>query len=398
MKFLFTLEAPWEWVVINPKGEVTDAGIAATLEEVSPPRGVGEVIGIAPGQAVTVRSAVVPGKRRSHVEAALPYALEESLSEDVDDLHFTLLDWRAGDSARVAIISRDLLARWMETVRVAGLRMDRLIPGYLLLPRYDETSVTISPVASADGPGGVYIRSGLLDGCALEADFLPYWLEEEGTAPQSISVTDRSLALQLSQGDSAGIRHWDIGQTYADWLRLSRDTRLLDRVNLLHGEFVPAHRSRNYRPLKIAVAVAAVAVLAMYGGMARETSQLRQQNETLNREMVALFKRHFPDEPWLGRPRFQVETLLSRDGADAGGGGFSELLQAVTSVARQHRAEIEEVNFRSDAMIVLCNVSGLSVLDDIRTGLAALPGMEAELLSSGARDNQVTGRFRLSRG
>ncbi len=397
MKFLFTLEPPWEWIVLNAKGQVADAATVDALEEIKPPRGVSEIIGIAPGQAVTIRRAEVPGKRRSHVEAAMPYALEESLSEDVEELHFTLLDWQPGESALVAIVSKDLLAGWVGAVQSAGIRMDRVVPGYLLLPRYDDTSVTISPVAG-NPSGGVYIRDGQLSGCALEAEFLPLWFEEEGAASQSISVTERNLALQLSRGEDARVRHWDIGQSHTDWLRLSRDSQLLDRLNLLHGAFVPAHRSRNYGPLKVALALGVLAALSMYAGMIRESKQLNAENSSLNRAMTAVFKERFPGEPWLGRPRFQVEALLNAAGPDSSAAGFSSLLQAVTTVARQHRAEIEEVNYRNDAMIVLCNVSGLSVLDDIRAGLEALPGVTAELLSSGARDSQVTGRFRLSRG
>mgnify|MGYP001820322801 FL=1 len=113
--------------------------------------------------------------------------------------------------------------------------------------------------------------------------------------------------------------------------------------------------------------------------------------------MTSLFRQHFPGEPWLGRPRFQVESLLDARSGQGDAYGFQSLLEVITGVTRQHAAEIEEINYRDDAMIVLCNVRSLSVLDDIRQGLQNLPGLDAELLSSGARDNQVTGRFRVTR-
>ncbi|MEJ2178600.1 MAG: hypothetical protein P8Y12_11820, partial [Gammaproteobacteria bacterium] len=108
--------------------------------------------------------------------------------------------------------------------------------------------------------------------------------------------------------------------------------------------------------------------------------------------------RHFPGEPYLGRPRSQLQSLIASRGGQGGQYEFQRLLKSITDATRQHNAEIEEVNFRDSAMTVLCNVNSLSVLDNIRQTLQQLPGMRAELLSSGARDNKVTGRFRLERG
>ncbi len=393
MKFYFSLEAPWFFVLTNAKGEVTDAGEAADLASCAPPDGVTEVIGIAPGEAVTTRSVEVPGRRRGHVEAAMPYALEDSLSEDVDALHFTLLGWEAGQPAEVAVVARDRLAAWIAAARDAGLRMDRVIPGYLLLPRYDGDSVTVAPAGNSTET--LYVRTGDRMGLTIDREFLPWWIAEEAPGEGTISVTDLTLARELSADHGNRVRYWDIGATPGDWLRLSHGEVV--PVNLLHGDFVPAHRSRNLLPLKAAAVAGLVAVALLYGSLLMESRRLQAEDQELNQEMNSVFRQHFPGEPWLGRPRFQVESLLQAREGGSDGFGFQSLLAAITGVTRQHRAEIEELNFRDDAMIVLCNVRSLSVLDEIQASLQSLPGLEAELLSSGARDDQVTGRFRVSR-
>ena len=397
MKFFFFLEAPWYFAVVDGKGEVTAGGEAADAASLQPPDGVTELIGLAPGEAVTIRSAEIPGRRRSHVEAAMPYALEDNLSEDVDALHFTLLDWQPGRDALVAIVSKERLSGWVSTMNEAGLRMDRVLPAQLVLPRYDDNSTTVSPLkGDADGEL-LYVRTGELTGFAIDRSFLGFWLEDEAPSEGILSITDRKLAEELKAGNADRVRYWDIGQSPEDWFRVSPVDERVEKHDLLHGEFLPSHSSRDTRKLRLALFFGLFATLTLYVSMVLESRQLEARDGDLNQQMIALFRQHFPGEPWLGRPRFQVESLLNARGGQGDVHGFQSLLDVVTGVTREHAAEIEEINYREGAMIVLCNVRSLSVLDDIRAGLQDLPGLDAELLSSGARDNQVTGRFRVSR-
>lgn len=393
LKLYLTLDPPYHWVLINAKGEVASDGEVVALDQLEIPEGVTEVVGVASGQSVTTRSVTVPGKRRINVEAALPYALEESLSEDVEELHFTVLKWRAGQPADVAIVSKIQIRQWLEDCRAASISLDRIVPAYLLVPLHSENSSTVALLKD----GTIYVRTGLLTGFAMDREFFDYWLDTEDLPDRPVSVTDVELAKLMSKQQGSQVSHWEIGNRLKDWLPLSEDSTASDSISLLHGEFAPEHRSRNYRPLKIAALCGLLAIAIYYTAMVKEASTLRAQDSSINNQMVQLFERHFPNEPYLGRPRFQLQSLLASHTGKGDLNEFQRLLTSITNATRQHKAEIEEVNFRDNSMTVLCNVSSLSVLDSIRQTLQQLPGMSAELLSSGARDNKVTGRFRLER-
>ncbi len=369
-----------------------DQGVVAELELITVPRQVNEIIGIAPGQAVTTRSVMVPGRRKVNIEAALPYALEDTLGEDVEELHFTLLQWQSGGPATTAIVAKADLRRWQNNCRQAGINLDRILPGYLMLPLHGKGSMSISILDD----GNIYVRTGEFTGFAADMDFFEFWLESKDLEGVAISVTDVALARSLTASHNANISHWDIGNQIGDWLPLEKLTLKEDSLSLLHGEFMPPHRSRNYRPIKIAVFCGLVAAVTFYAAMIWETHSLRSQEEVIDRKIVKLFKQHFPQEPYLGRPGFQVESLLQNRSGPTQNHEFQRLLRSITRVTRQHRAEIEEVNYRNQAIMVTCNVGSLSVLDDIRQSLQKISGVTAELLSSGARDNKVTGRFRIS--
>jgi general secretion pathway protein L len=393
LNYYLTLEAPWQWAMINPKGELVDHGTFEEFEQIKIPKQVTKVIGVVPGEFVTTRDVMVPGRRRSNVEAALPYALEESLTEEVEALHFTLLRWQAGQAATVAIVSRTKLSQWIDHFSEIGVALDQAVPGYLLVPLYGDETLTVCPLPA----GPMYIRTGEFAGFAIEQDFFPYWLESEDLEGKSLAVTDVQLATSLSSQSEFKVSHWEIGSHIGDWLKMSAEVEPLGGLSLLHGEFLPAHRSRNFRPIKIAVACCVVALVMMSLSMVREMQQLRKEEKQIDSDMVTLFNKHFPNEPYLGRPKFQVESLL---GQQQGGGQneFQQLLNVTSEVLIVNGGEIEEINFRDRSLTVLCSVKGLSVLDRIQQSLQQQPGVTAELLSSGARDNEITGRFRVTRG
>ncbi|MBX2869254.1 MAG: hypothetical protein KTR18_11300 [Acidiferrobacterales bacterium] len=397
-QFFISLDAPFDWILTNQKSEVVDHGSVDELDLVRIPKSVREVIGIAPGQSVTVRAVMVPGKRLKNVEAALPYALEEGLTEDVDDLHFTLLRWKPDEEAIAAIVSRAQMDQWISRFTAVNITLDRIVPGYLLLPLYNESSCTISQLPDQS----VYVRKGELNGFSMDQSFFEYWLDSDQIDRVGLSFTDLEQAQRAGQLlKNAGkseieIRHWDIGNRLVDWLRLDKEQRAISEITLLHGVYTPKHLNRSYRPLKVATVCLLIALSLLTLSMWRETSEMQQRESAVNEQITTLFKRRFPGEPYLGRPRVQITSLLSSGESTTSRSEFQRLLQSVSKVAQANRATIEEVNFRDQAMTVLCNVDSLAVLDNIRSALQGIPGINAELLSSGARDNQVSGRFRLS--
>jgi len=395
LKLFFTLNAPFLWALVNAKGEVTESGYAESLDLLPVPQQVSEVIAVAPGEAVTIRRVMLPGKRRSSALAAMPYALEESLGEDVEALHFTLLDWQPGASSTVAIVGREQMRRWIADVETAGIAIDRIIPGYLMLPLHDQSSITLSPI---EGSSEIYVRTGQLHGFAIDREYLSYWLEEEDPGDRALSISDQALAREVSELGYGRVSFWEIGNSLPGWLKTGGANTVPDRLSLLHGEFLPSHRARSHRPLLVAAVCGFVAAVAYFGSMYWETTRLKHEQQQLGAEMRTVFSNRFPGEPWLGRPRNQVENLLSSTSGNNDSFQFQQLLNAITGVSRQHRAEIEELNYRDRSLTVLCKVSSLTVLDEIRSAFDALPGVSAELLSSGASDDQVTGRFRLQAG
>jgi len=60
----------------------------------------------------------LPAKTRKQFNAALPYSLEESISEEVENMHFICPTWKAGEEAKVSVVSKFLV--WIKISSIFG--------------------------------------------------------------------------------------------------------------------------------------------------------------------------------------------------------------------------------------------------------------------------------------
>lgn len=86
-----------------------------------------------PGQWFTVCQCRLPPGRGRQVERLLPALLEEELAQDIEALHFTLLQ-RQDEVGQVAVIERALLRTWYDDVRNQGFNLQGVWPDWLALP------------------------------------------------------------------------------------------------------------------------------------------------------------------------------------------------------------------------------------------------------------------------
>jgi general secretion pathway protein L len=79
-------------------------------------------------------TASIPGSNRQKLLRAVPYALEEQLTVDVEDLHFALGPALGNDRHAVLVIAIERLESILDACREADLEVSRVIPEQLAIP------------------------------------------------------------------------------------------------------------------------------------------------------------------------------------------------------------------------------------------------------------------------
>jgi general secretion pathway protein L len=406
MKLFVSLEKPYRWIITGARNSTVDTGVIENLENYRLPRNIDQVIGVAPGERVSCHSVQIPGKNRRNAESALPYALEEKLTEDVENLHFKLLSWQPDGVALAVVVSRADLSQWITRFSENGVKLDAIIADYFLLPQHPKGQITLA----VDDNERVYVRRAKFQGYTVDRPGFEYWWESLEKTDLTFSVNDLEFARSLqnslrpedststSMDDTGGaVSHWNIGNDFTNWLKLANQDMDISATNVLDGVFAPSHASKFGNISKFAGFVASIGIAIVLGVSVYENQMLKDRFSDLDSEIRTLFTSYFPDQPYLDRPRSQVSNLISE--ARAGRSSqtsFQLLLNAVATISPRQGATVDEVNYRDNSMIVLCKVKDLSSLDTIIQAFNGLDHVRAELLSSGARDGTITGRFRLT--
>src|SRR5256884_454385 len=148
------------------------------------------VCALVPGADVLLAEPEIPVKAGAKLQQLVPYALEEQLADDIDDLHFAI-GKRAGDSARapVAVVARALLDEWLATLRASGLEPEAIYADSELLPHNPGQAVVLLE------EDAVLVRSPGACPVTLPADALGEALEIAQSGAQAPPSGARGLIL-----------------------------------------------------------------------------------------------------------------------------------------------------------------------------------------------------------
>ncbi len=392
MIFVFSIEPPFRWVVAADRGQIQDHGIADDLSSMTAPRGVSKVIAVAPAGDVTVRKVKLPARTRSKALTAVPYALEDTLATDVEQLFFLILDWKPGAETAVAIVAKEKMNAWHQSILELPFPVDALVPEYFLIPIHPQTEATV--VRTREDT--VVVRAGANEGFALDSASVELWWQEFDRKDLPMGCQDRELARQLVTLGGTMVREWDIGSDFTEWMR--HHAKLEFTGNLLQGHYKPRHHDQNIGRYKIAAVLllAALAIQLIAGGY--EYFDLASQDRRLDAQIKSVFQESFPQITRIVNPRLQFEQKLRElQSGQIAAGEFQILLSTVARVIPGSQGRLQEISFRDNAMIVTCVTKDFAGLDQLKNKFAEDPGIDVELLSSGSRDERVSGRFRLTR-
>ena len=353
----------------EPAPSRSGAPLASDLADAS------EVIVLAPGEDVLLTDIAVAAKQRSQLLRAVPFATEDQLLGSVEDQHFAITDALpviAGEQPRhgVAVVSRARLRGWLETLGEAGIRADVLIPDTLAV-------ASGSAVVEVDR---AVVRLGPTSALVCAPAEVEAWLQTTGfDAAPTVHQTGDALAA------------------------FARNLPATPALNLLVGEFAPAHRQEVAvgRLRKLAMLAAAVVVLALVTRVA-EVISLRTDARQLDAATVSELQVLLPDRSAEQLRQSDVATLLvdRMPGAAVGvDSGVLDLLARLAPVlGTGTRIQLRGIEYRSGTLELALRAPDIPALESLRERLAAQAGLSVEFTGSNPGENGVDGRLRIRGG
>lgn len=375
-----------EWLIEGARPE------RGTLAELAGRAAGHRLVLVAPGEAVTLTQARVASRQRSTLLKAIPYALEDNLAEDVEDLHFAAGPVAAGGVVPVAIVRHEALQGWLAAGAGVGITPNTVVPAPLLLPYQDDTwSVLVEndQTLVRNGPWAGFATDrenlDLLLNLALSeaGEQRPHTLLVWGTA--SLELADPAIEVRYQDTPSHPLEIFAAGY---------RDDTL---INLLQGPYSrQAHLGRWLRPWRAAAALAGVWLGLQLVFQVVEYHQLSREREWLQNQMAEVYKEAVPGARKVINPRVQLEHWLREQRQSTGGqeAGFLELLYRGGQVMTAFdEVALRGLRYKENQLDMDLEGGSLETLDRLKQRLTQWPELEVQMRTTKREDrveSQVT--------
>lgn len=344
------------------------------------------VIVFVPAEEVLLLDAPRLAGARAQFLKALPFALEDQLASAVEELHFAVPDRLGEDRVPVAVVARATLRGWLDRLAAEGVRPDAIYAETQALP-VEGGCVLVEDARAlwrAPAHAGACDLAGLAD-----------WLALENALPAGWDVHDfrdaRPLPLPI-----APLRYHAGSRDALAFLAAQAEPSL----NLLQGEFAPAHRQAPAQQLwRNAAMLCAAALLLLFVYYAADAWRLARQSARLDAAARAALHEGFPDmDNVAGDPRALMQSALTglRGGGDSA--GLVPLLGRIApTLGSTTRTTLTALEYHNATLELGLRAPDVPTLDLMRERLAGL-GLRVEVTAANSGAQGIDGRLRISGG
>ncbi len=399
MNLRIYLTAHWQdaasncaWALLDDDGNMRESGTGPLA---SMPHGDDATV-IVSAERVLATTAVLPRIKRSKLETALPFALEDALIDDVAEAHVTPGTKLPDGRTALYTLNKNWLARFLAASAAAKVRVRRVIPEFCMLPtRAGEWSL------AWDGSQG-FLATAPCFGGALDSG-------DDARAPVS-------LQLRLQQGAPAALRlfalgneiqapNWGLGVPViyeAQKLDWRRSPIPGDVPNLLWGKLAPPPRVSELWPWLRPALMAALLLFGVEVATSNlEWALLANEKRQLMHGMTETFQETFGADATIVDAPLQMQRNVARlrhgvgisDDAD-----FFPLLDKFAAASGSLAGStLRTLRYEDGKLDIEMALTNAAMLDRLQQRIAET-GLTAQVVDKHEASGNMTVQLRVSAG
>ena len=401
-----------QWIAVDSTGARRSLPGTGTLAEARNEIGDRDVIVLVPSAEVLTTSVDIPVKGNK-LNAALPYALEEYLAEDVESLHFAAGKKRSSGRTPVSVVSRQLMDDWLSKLMQAGIEAGSVIAdsyGLARIPGTISMLLAEGHVFINDGADVELVMEGVSPGDALAAiGALEDGIATDDEDEAQVTDTPRHVLVYCSPDDDERYQH--------DWIAMrheldSVDIKLLPDgvmprlavtvatgvgVNLLQNSYaIKKEYSGLFQPWKYAAILLVVFGLLGIGSKAADFYLLSKQEIELRQVFNAEYQQMLPGAPETDNPVAVIESLRRRIGGVETPPLFLQSMVQLSRALEQNKsARIQAISFRSGIVDLRVTAPDVATLDGVQRAIAESGQFRAAIQSTDQDGDKVSSRIQI---
>ena len=402
-----------EWILVDSQGARLAPPVTGPVESARVDIGDRRIIVLIPSSDVLTTSANIPLKSAAKIQQALPFALEESVAEDVEDLHFAAGQRRDDGEIPVAVVNREKLVGWLDLLADAGISPDAVIAenhGLANIPGTTSLIVTNDQVLINDGDKTELALQGVSPAEAMAAIGAYDTEETEDDDDASGEHLARHVLVYCEAGSEETYKHDLIAMRHdfesldikllPDGLlpRLAVTVAAGSGVNLLQGEFGAKTEYGSYfRPWRYAAALLLALGTVAVIGKTLSYFQLSQRESELRTQFMDQYRQIVPGAQDVADPVATVNSLRGRGGSDNSAPPvFLQSLEHLSAAIEENdESNVQAISYRAGVVDIRMSAPSVSVLDNVQRLVDEGGAFEAEIQSTDQDGDKVNARIQI---
>ena len=391
--------APSEWIRVDDTGARVGPPGMGTLTDAAQQAAGRKVIVLLPAEEILTTHVDVPVRSGKRLLAALPFAMEEHVADDVENLHFAPGKRLADGTTPVAVINRERMADFMQRLAEAGID-----PAAVYSEIHGVTNIPCTINIMIDGPAllfddGLKLNLAIRD--VLLEDVIASVLPADDDARHIVAFYDAANRDELEEQISRlqdNVENFEV-KVLPDGIfpRLAANAAVKGGINLLQGAFATStNYSGIFRPWKIAALLVLGLGATWIAQNILDYVTLHRSEQMLREQVTAEFRASFPWIKEVRDPEAQLNSLLRQTGSQGNEQVFlASLAELSKAIAEASEASIEAISYRNGVMDVRLSAPNVSVLDRIQRSISAGGQFNASIQSTDQQDGKVMSRIQI---
>lgn len=338
------------------------------------------VLIIIPNKDVVLTSAKIPSKNKKQLLKAIPFALEDQLAEDIEDLHFTIEEG-ANEEIQVAVINRDLLDSYLVL-----LRKNNITPHFILPKVLVQTIKEDSWSVLQETKGDISVRLSEWFGFSCDESLLDIFL-------QQLEIEKPKLLLSnLSEEKLPEIlQDCPIEEIEPNKVMYKSAISALP-LNLL-SNFISDTKQSNidWKPWRPTMAIASIVAVTWLGILGWQNTLLQKQSTQLKLSIESIYKSTFPNGRIVDPPQ-QMASKLAQLKKSTGKVVSSPLplIADISPLIKEYKdLNLGEIRFRENKLEIVVESPNLTRLEGFKKDAVEKVGLQVDIVSSTTTADKV---------
>jgi type II secretion system protein L len=343
------------------------------------------VLLLLPNEEVSLTSVNIPSKNKKQLQQAVPFALEDSLADDIEDLHFSVHQDSNSSHAQVAIINRATLTKHIEMLRSKGMTAHFVLPE-LLTQEYTKECWSLVYNKGSNG-SNVSVRLAEYEGFSCDESMLDIFLTEqlEKQAPKIIYSNSEQHYLPKS------LQNIPFEAIDSKLIQFKNTSDALE-LNLLTNFVAKNNKSViNWKAWRPVAVLGSLLVAVWMSVFFWQNNLLQQQSKQLNQQIEQIFKASFPKSRIVD-PSVQMKSELDKLKQNTGQVIDSPLplISDISPLLKQYKDLIlSEVRFQENELSLIMQSPSLTRLETFKKDAAEKMKLKVDIKSSTTTSNKV---------